>query len=85
MQKGQGNLGIPCVAADPPEYNSLYVLPGAAFLAGYLGAHYGGYSEVNSLAYLGSSLCCVGALAGLSNQKTARLGNALGTLVNVNN
>ena len=31
-------------------------------------------------AYLSSSLCCVGALAGLSNQKTARLGNALGMI-----
>lgn len=30
--------------------------------------------------YLGSGLCCVGALAGLSNQKTARLGNALGMI-----
>lgn len=30
--------------------------------------------------YLGSGLCCVGALAGLSNQKTARLGNALGMM-----
>ena len=31
-------------------------------------------------AYLASSLCCVGALAGLSGQKTARLGNALGMI-----
>lgn len=30
--------------------------------------------------YLGSGLCCVGALAGLSNQKTARLGNTLGMM-----
>ena len=28
----------------------------------------------------GSSLCCVGALAGLSHQKTSRLGNALGII-----
>lgn len=32
------------------------------------------------MMYLGSGLCCVGALAGLSNQKTARLGNALGMI-----
>ncbi|KAG7223933.1 hypothetical protein INR49_015189, partial [Caranx melampygus] len=32
------------------------------------------------MMYLGSGLCCVGALAGLSNQKTARLGNALGMM-----
>lgn len=32
------------------------------------------------MMYLGSGLCCVGALAGLSNQKTARLGNTLGMM-----
>ena len=32
------------------------------------------------MAYLTSSLCCVGALAGLSSQPTARLGNALGMI-----
>lgn len=30
--------------------------------------------------YLGSGLCCVGALAGLSAQGTSRLGNALGMM-----
>merc|ERR1712086_382048 len=39
-----------------------------------------GYPEVHQMAYLSSSLCCVGALAGLSGQKTARLGNALGMI-----
>lgn len=32
------------------------------------------------MMYLGSGMCCVGALAGLSNQSTARLGNALGIM-----
>ena len=32
------------------------------------------------MAYLASSLCCVGALAGLSTQPTSRLGNALGMI-----
>jgi NAD(P) transhydrogenase len=32
------------------------------------------------MAYLTSSLCCVGALAGLSTQKTSRLGNTLGMI-----
>lgn len=32
------------------------------------------------MMYLGSGLCCVGALAGLSNQKTSRLGNTLGMI-----
>lgn len=32
------------------------------------------------MAYLAASLCCVGALAGLSSQSTSRLGNALGII-----
>ena len=32
------------------------------------------------MTYLASSLCCVGALAGLSTQPTSRLGNALGMI-----
>merc|ERR1712038_133289 len=65
---------------DPPEYNYLYGIPGAAFLAAYGYAVTQGYPEVHQMAYLGSSLCCVGALAGLSSQPTARLGNALGMI-----
>merc|ERR1711953_712765 len=65
---------------DPPEYNHLYGIPGAAFLASYGYAVSQGYPEVHTMGYLGSSLCCVGALAGLSSQPTARLGNALGMI-----
>merc|ERR1712172_102686 len=65
---------------DPPEYNYLYGLPAAAFMASYGYAISQGYPEVHQMAYLASSLCCVGALAGLSGQKTARLGNALGMI-----
>lgn len=32
------------------------------------------------MMYLGSGMCCVGALAGLSAQGTSRLGNALGII-----
>ncbi|KAI2651422.1 NAD(P) transhydrogenase, mitochondrial [Labeo rohita] len=53
---------------DPPEYNYLYLLPAGLFVGGY------------GMMYLGSGLCCVGALAGLSTQSTARLGNALGMI-----
>lgn len=35
---------------------------------------------MNQIAYLAASLCCVGALGGLSSQKTARLGNTLGQI-----
>ncbi len=65
---------------DPPEYNYLYGIPGATFLASYGWAVAQGYPEVHQMAYLTSSLCCVGALAGLSTQSTARLGNALGMI-----
>jgi len=65
---------------DPPEYNHLYGIPGAAFLASYGYAVSQGYPEVHQMAYLASSLCCVGALAGLSAQPTARMGNALGMI-----
>lgn len=65
---------------DPPEYNYMFAIPGALFLGAYAGGFAGGYSEIHSLAYLGSSLACVGALAGLSSQKTCRLGNALGMI-----
>merc|ERR1712223_1455411 len=65
---------------DPPEYDYLYGIPAATFLASYGWAVSQGYPEVHQMAYLASSLCCVGALAGLSSQPTARLGNALGMI-----
>lgn len=65
---------------DPPEHNYLYGIPAAAFLGGYILAAAQGYPEVHQAAYLASSLCCVGALAGLSSQTSARLGNALGMI-----
>ncbi|CAL9701385.1 unnamed protein product [Knipowitschia caucasica] len=64
---------------DPPEYNYLYALPGAAFVGGYGASVAAGYS-IEQMMYLGSGLCCVGALAGLSAQGTSRLGNALGMM-----
>nr|XP_036879460.1 NAD(P) transhydrogenase, mitochondrial [Manis javanica] len=64
---------------DPPEYNYLYLLPAGTFVGGYLAALYSGYN-IEQLMYLGSGLCCVSALAGLSTQGTARLGNALGMI-----
>ncbi|KAJ8287297.1 hypothetical protein GJAV_G00049960 [Gymnothorax javanicus] len=64
---------------DPPEYNYLYLLPAGLFVGGYAGALSSGYN-IEQMMYLGSGLCCVGALAGLSTQSTARLGNALGMI-----
>merc|ERR1712038_901388 len=65
---------------DPPEHNYLYGIPAGAFMASYAYAVTQGYPEIHKMAYLTSSLCCVGALAGLSSQPTARLGNALGMI-----
>ncbi|KAM6425842.1 NAD(P) transhydrogenase, mitochondrial-like [Liasis olivaceus] len=64
---------------DPPEYNYLYLLPGTVFIGGYGASLLSGYS-IEQMMYLGSGLCCVGALAGLSSQSTSRLGNALGMI-----
>lgn len=63
---------------DPPEYKSLYAIPAAVFLGSYGYATMANLPEIHQMAYLASSLCCVGALAGLSSQTTSRLGNALG-------
>ncbi|CAB4070387.1 NNT [Lepeophtheirus salmonis] len=65
---------------DPPEYNYLYSIPAGVFLGSYGLTALNGYPEVHQMAYLASSLCCVGGLAGLSTQKTARLGNILGII-----
>ncbi|XP_063817879.1 NAD(P) transhydrogenase, mitochondrial [Pseudophryne corroboree] len=64
---------------DPPEYNYLYLLPGGVFVGGYGASLLSGYN-IEQMIYLGSGLCCVGALAGLSTQGTARLGNTLGMM-----
>ena len=65
-------------ADDPPEYTYLYSIPGSLLMGGYLYGNAKGYGDIHQMAYLASSLCCIGALAGLSNQKTSRVGNALG-------
>ncbi|XP_060073856.1 NAD(P) transhydrogenase, mitochondrial-like [Ylistrum balloti] len=66
---------------DPTEYNTLYAIPGGAFLGSYgLALNMGEYPDVHQMVYLASGLCCVGALTGLASQKTARVGNALGMI-----
>uniref|UniRef100_A0A1B6FCA9 NAD(P) transhydrogenase, mitochondrial n=1 Tax=Cuerna arida TaxID=1464854 RepID=A0A1B6FCA9_9HEMI len=65
---------------DPPEHNYLYGIPAAVFLGGYGYGVMQGYPEIHQMASLASSLCCVGALAGLSSQQTSRLGNNLGIM-----
>ncbi len=59
---------------DPPEYNKLYLIPALAFLGGYGACLTGSYPDIHQAAYLAASLCCVGALTGLSSQTTSRIG-----------
>eukprot|EP01095_Lingulamoeba_sp_RSL-Kostka_P006586 TRINITY_DN2072_c1_g1_i2.p1 TRINITY_DN2072_c1_g1~~TRINITY_DN2072_c1_g1_i2.p1 ORF type:complete len:1081 (-),score=550.07 TRINITY_DN2072_c1_g1_i2:176-3418(-) len=63
---------------DPPDYNYLYMIPAGVFGAGYLATM--GSQNVDEMGFLASSLLCISAIGGLSSQKTARLGNALGML-----
>lgn len=67
-----------CRPGDPPEYNALYLIPASVFFGGYSWGVINGLSEIHNFAALGSSLCCIGAIASLSSQKTARFGNNLG-------
>jgi len=66
---------------DPPEYKYLYLIPASVFLGGYsAAATTGWYPDIHQMTYLAASLCCVGALSGLSSQKTCRIGNILGMI-----
>lgn len=63
---------------DPIEHNTLYAIPAAALVGGFFAAHFAGLDEVTSATYLASSALCIAAIACLSNQSSARTGNALG-------
>lgn len=65
---------------DPNEHNYLYAIPAMSTTVGLLAAHLSGASGIYQMGYLASSLCCIGGITGLSSQKTARLGNALGLI-----
>lgn len=65
-------------AGDPPEYHHLLAIPAALFASGYLYGLHAGYSNLHQLSYLAASTACIFSIASLANQKTARMGNALG-------
>jgi len=69
------NLILIFTLADPPGYFYLYGIPASVFLGSYGWGVHMGFPEIHQMAYLASSLCCVGALAGLSSQSTSRVGN----------
>lgn len=66
-------------ASDPEEYHHYYAIPAVMGPLMYMGFK-GAGSDVHEMAYLASSLACIGAIAGLSNQSTSRLGNAMGIM-----
>jgi len=63
---------------DPPEHYELYGIPLAAGLGTYAVAHGLGYPQVDAAAATLGGVCCIGGIAGLASQETARLGNVLG-------
>ena len=65
---------------DPPEYNNLYAIPAGALLTTYAIGHFMGYPEMQNTAYLAASGLCIAAIACLSNQSSARVGNTLGLI-----
>lgn len=65
---------------DPEEHHDVYKYPTAALVGGTALGTLLGYGEMSNMAYLASSTACIASIACLSQQKTARLGNALGVM-----
>jgi H+-translocating NAD(P) transhydrogenase len=65
---------------DPKEYFEFYSVPVAIMLAGVAGAYFANENleNVSGAVGIAASICCIAAIAGLANQKTARTGNLLG-------
>jgi len=64
---------------DPPEYYHLYGIPAAATATVYgIGSMTGKFPEIDAAASTLSGLLCIGGIAGLASQQTARLGAVSG-------
>jgi len=64
---------------DPPEYYHLYGIPTAGAITMYgIGSMSGKFPEIDAAAATLSGLLCIGGIAGLASQKTARLGAVSG-------
>ncbi|KAH8053104.1 transhydrogenase [Aureococcus anophagefferens] len=63
---------------DPDEHYELYAIPVVGSLGAYGVAGMAGLGDLAPVVSLMSGLCCIGGIAGLSDQNTARAGNALG-------
>lgn len=65
---------------DPPDYAYLYAIPAVGFLGTATVGKLSGYHDITQMTYLAGSLGCIGGIAGLASQKTARVGNAYGMI-----
>jgi NAD(P) transhydrogenase len=67
---------------DPPPHTALFGIPLVLAIGAYASAVVAGAAPpaLHAAAGLASALCCIGAIGGLSSQKTARAGNALGVI-----
>jgi NAD(P) transhydrogenase len=64
---------------DPPEFYHLYGIPAAGAMGLYtMGSLSGKFPEIDSAAATLAGLLCIGGIAGLASQKTARLGAVSG-------
>jgi NAD(P) transhydrogenase len=63
---------------DPEEHYNLYTLPVATMIGGYGLVSAMGGQNVGPALSMASGLLCIGGIAGLSSQETARMGNVLG-------
>lgn len=66
---------------DPQDYFELYAIPVGLILAGLGAAAFAGIGNLGIMSgsvAIASAICCIAAIAGLANQKTARTGNVLG-------
>jgi len=64
---------------DPNDYFEFYAIPSAVLVGGLGAAYLGGNLEhVSGTVSIAAAICCIAAIAGLADQKTARTGNVLG-------
>eukprot|EP00929_Paragymnodinium_shiwhaense_P015992 TRINITY_DN1240_c0_g1_i3.p1 TRINITY_DN1240_c0_g1~~TRINITY_DN1240_c0_g1_i3.p1 ORF type:complete len:1200 (-),score=345.36 TRINITY_DN1240_c0_g1_i3:468-4067(-) len=66
---------------DIPQYEHLYAIPALLFIGMYAASGYNSWFDVageSHVAYLIASVMCIGAVGGLSSQKTAQFGQAMG-------
>jgi NAD(P) transhydrogenase len=66
---------------DPKEFFELYAIPSTALVGGLAAAAFlnvGNLGIMSGTVAIASAICCIAAIAALSDQKTARTGNVLG-------